>query len=61
MTKKIKFKYKAIDIPEDYCWVVGLSLIIAGIVSLINNSVALFVTGIIIAAVGVFLKGRIRK
>jgi hypothetical protein len=65
MNKKInrkgKPKYSLMDVLEDYCWVIGLSLLVAGVVSLSNDPRALLFAGIVIMAFGVILKARARK
>lgn len=58
MIEKRKQKYTIVDILEDYCWIVGLSLIVAGILLVIKDPVAILGAGLVIACIGVILKAR---
>ncbi len=56
--KKQIFKYSLIDIIDDYCWIVGLSLFIGSLTLLFANSPwAILGVGFLITIIAAVIKG----
>ncbi|MGD9275950.1 MAG: hypothetical protein PVJ67_02145 [Candidatus Pacearchaeota archaeon] len=59
---KIKNKYSLLDIFEDYFWIIGLSLVIVGGTKFFERDpLGIFISGVILLLVGVFLKSINKK